>query len=256
MSKIENQSVLTSKFQLPDQSEKEIETKSTVSSTEYMTDSFTKLRTSVKSYGMADEDILQTLTLTNNSEYDITVTNIAETISMAGSYKPNSISIDGEERPDLDLMKGFGLENPIKGSGGTTEITFILTISDKPTSDIVTSLTTITYNVNEREGMIEKSNILELSIVDEKITFTKTSDKSTVARGESLTFVHEIKNEGSTKNTDLFFKDSLPDGVTFDVGSVLVDDVEQASYNPIEGFSLGDLEVGSSIKVQFSVTVN
>lgn len=256
MSKIENESVLTSKFQMPDQTEKEIETKSTVSTTEYITDSFTKMRTSVKSYGMPDEDILQTLTLTNNSEYDITVTDIKETISIAGSYKPGSVSVDGESKPDLDLMKGFALESPIKGSGGTAEITFILTISDTPSSDIVSSLSTITYSINERSDLVEKSNTLELAIVNEKITFTKTSDKSAVIKGEALTFVHEIKNEGNTKNTNLFFKDTLPAGVTFDTGSVLVNDVEQTTYNPVEGFSLDDLEVGSTIKVQFSVTVN
>ncbi len=256
MSKIENQSVLTSSFEMPDQSQKSIETKSTVSTTEYATDSFTKVRTSAKSYGMPDEEIMQTLTLTNNSEYDITVTDIKETISIAGSYKPGSVTVDGEAKPDFDLMKGFALESPIKGSGGTAEITFILTISDAPSSDIVSSLSTVTYNINEREDLVEKSNTLELSIVNEKITFTKTSDKSAVIKGEALTFTHEIKNDGNTKNTKLFFKDTLPAGVTFDEGSVIVNDVVKADFNPVTGFNLEDLEVGATIKVQFSVTVN
>ncbi len=256
MSKIENQSVLTSKYQLPDLSEKELETKSTISSTEYMTDSFKKVRTSAKSYGMADEEIIQTLTLTNDSEYDITVTDIKETISEAGSYKPGSVTVDGVEKPDFDLMAGFALENPITKNGGETVITYVLTISDAPSTDIVNAQSAITYSVNERDDLKENSNTVDISIVTEKLVFTKTSDKSAVIKGETLVFMHEIKNEGTTKNTELFFKDELPAGVTFDAGSVKINEVVNADADPATGFSLGDLDVGATVKVEFSVTVN
>lgn len=255
MAKITNQSTLTSKYKLSDQSEQNNETQSNISSTENMTTSFLKTRESANNFGVPEAEIMQTITLTNNSEYPISDVTVVDTISEGGSFKAGSVIIDDVPKQDMDITAGVQLESDIAPSA-SCKIQYYLVLSDQPTQNEVTATSEVTYTVNEAVGLKERTNETTIGIENEKITIKKTSDKSAVIAGDKILYQHEIKNEGNIDNTDLFFKDTIPAEVTFVEGSVKIDEQPFVDYNPSVGFALNDLAQNQTIIVKFEVTVN
>lgn len=255
MAKITNQSSLTSKYTLPDGGEEVNNIQSNVSQTENMTLSFTKERKSAKDYGFPKDNILQTLTLTNSSDYEITDIRIKDNISADGTFKAGSLKIDETPYPDYDPVTGFTLPNSI-GVSHSSVITYELEIAEEPQSDIINVQSTITYSVNEVDDLVETSNIVEISIKTESITIEKTSTKSVVIKGQTLTFQNVVKNNGNLTNTEVVFKDDIPEGTTFVENSVYIDNENKVGYDPAVGFSLEDLTPGAVVTILFDVTVN
>lgn len=255
MAKIENVSSLTSKYSLPDGSQKENNVKSNTSTTENMTTSFLKVKSAEKNFGVPSDEIKITLKLTNNSEYDVENVQIKDTISQSAVFKPLSLTIDGTPQVDEDPTVGITIPNSITNSGGTAEVAYILFIDAAPREDNVTVSSEITYSVNEVSDLVENSNTVEIQIVQGTVSIVKTASKKAVISGQTVTFDNVITNNGTVKNTDLFFKDELPDGTEFVEGSVKVDDVSMPNYNPNTGFNLDELDVNKSIKVSFDVKV-
>lgn len=255
MAKIENVSSLTSKYSLPDGSQKEIDVKSNVSTTENMTTSFLKEKSAEKNFGIPRDEIKITLKLTNNSEYDVENVKIKDIISRGGSFKPLSLTINGVPFEDENPRIGITLSSPISKLGGTAEIAYILFIDAVPREDNVTLTSEITYSVNEVSNLVENSNTVEIQIIKGAIEIVKTASKNAVISGQIVSFDNVITNNGTVKNTNLFFKDELPEGTEFVENSVKVNDVSMPNYNPNTGFNLEELDVNKSIKVSFDVRV-
>lgn len=254
MGKILNTSQLTSKYILPDQSQHENSIQSNTSSTENMTTSFVKQRTSAKNYGQPKEEILQTLTLTNNSELEISAVLIVDVIGRGATFKEGSLQIDGEAKANLSPIVGFQLPKNLQPND-TVVVTYTIIIADEPTTDLVNLISNITYTAGDVEELKEKSNIVRILISIEGLTITKTADKDAVIKGDKIKFTNVIKNGGNTDNTDIFFKDPLPEGVAFVNGSVIVDGESKPDANPETGFNIKDLQPGDESTVIFEVTV-
>lgn len=255
MSKITNQSEVTSQYTLPDTSTKQSSVQSNVSSTEYMTTSFVKLRSTAKNYGEPDDEIEQTLVLTNNSEFKIFGVNIKENIGPDATFKEGSVTIDGEEQPTLNIVNGFDLPEDIEASE-TKTIKFTIVVNNSLTSDILNMNSTITYSVNEVTDLTENTNVVTIDLTNNIITIKKTSDKTAVISGDTLMFQNVIKNEGKMTNTNVVFKDAIPAGTTFKEGSVKVNEEVKADANPAVGIALEDIAPNAEITVTFEVTIN
>ncbi len=255
MSKITNQSTLTSKYSLPDGSEKENTTLSNVSTTLNMTTEFLKERSSSKDFGLAKDELLQTLVLTNNTEYDIFNVSITDTIGEGATFKQGTVSIDGETKPDLDPTATITLENNISANSSVT-IMYTITIDEAVSVQSVDTISSVTYSINEVTDLTEQSNKVTIAIETENITIKKTSNVTAVISGQTIMFQNVIKNEGDIINTNLFFKDPIPEGTTFVTGSVKVNQEEKADFDPAVGFNLDDLNPNGEITVTFEVKVD
>ena len=55
-----------------------------------------------------------------------------------------------------------------------------------------------------------------------EVSMYKYASSSAVISGDTLTYTIEITNDGTFENTDLVFKDELPEGVSFVEGTVKV----------------------------------
>ena len=108
----------------------------------------------------------------------------------------------------------------------------------------------------KKKYKFENTNTLTIQLENNKIVIEKTSDKSAVISGETLTYTIVIKNEGNMENTNVMFKDELPSSVTFVEDSVKIDDVESPGSDPNTGFELLTLAPERQIKVSFEVTIN
>ena len=254
MSKITNQSTLTSKYKVGG-IEQSIETKSNISTTENMTEAFTKVLSSAVTEAIAKEEIEQTLVLTNTGDITITEISIKNTISAGATFKAGSLTIDDVSQSTFNPVTGYELQKDI-ANGETVTVKYTIVIDDEPTVSEVTDTAEITYTVGEVDNLVENSNTVTIDIKNDVIKIVKTSSASAVIKGQTLTFQNVITNEGDVTNTELVFKDPIPAGTTFVDGSVKIDNVSQPTYNPETGFSLNDLEPNGQIVVTFDVTIN
>lgn len=254
MLKIINKSEATSKYTLPDQSQKEYTVQSNQSETLYMPEAFKKVRTTAKAFGEPKEEIEQTLTLTNDTEYAITDVTIQETIGNGVTFKEGSVTIDGETQVDFDVTTGYQLPNGVP-AGTSVVIKYIVSVDSSPIQTSAELDTLITYTINEQVDLVEHANKITISVAENLITITKTSNKTAVISGDTLLFQNVIENKGAYANTEITFKDILPEGTEFVVGSVKVNEVTQAGSNPTVGFKIDDMEPNDKITVTFEVTV-
>ena len=250
-----NKSTVTGKYVNPDQTETEFTVESNESSTEYMTESFSKVKSSSKNYATKGEELTQTITLTNNSQYPITNIRIKDTLDSDATITAGSVEVDGVAKAEFDPVAGFELEDELAKSAETV-ITYKITINEDAQLEIIHNKATITYDVNEITDLEEDTNTVEIQVVNGKLELIKTSDKSAVISGNTLTFMIEVKNSGNSKATGLTFRDPIPTGTKFVENSVKIDEVVQDSFNPDTGFALSDLDPGQSIKVSFDVMVD
>ncbi len=254
MAKITNQSEVTSKYTLPDQSIHENKVTSNLSTTENLSESFIKQRTSSKEFATPQEEILQTLTLTNQSEYEMTNIFIKEQLEGDATFVDGSVEINDVPYQNFNITIGFTLPDTLP-TNQTQTIKFKIKISDKPEKDVVNMQSQIKYDVNERENIEEYSNAVSVQISTEKLEIVKESTKTIVVAGDTLTFVNTITNTGTLVNTEIKFVDNLPQEVEFINGTVKIDEEVQASFDPTVGFNLKDLNPGDKVVVKFDVKV-
>ncbi len=255
MAKITNQSKLISSYVLPDTTKKTTTIFSNISETENMTTSFLKERTSDKSFIMAGGEVTQNLKLTNNSMYPVSDTHIQDELSAGCTFKAGSLKINGVLQPDLDPVVGFDLTDDIV-SGGECTISYDIEVADAGFPANITTKSTITYSVNELTDFKENSNSVVIEVEKQLLTIVKSVDKEQVKAGDTVTYKHIVTNSGTMKNTDVFFSDALPSGVTFVEGSVMIDGVSDGQLDPNAGFELNDLDVNETTTVTFEATVD
>lgn len=253
MAKINNQSQITSKYQLPDTPAVETTTLSNISSTTNMTTSFLKQQTSPKTQVVRGETITQTLTLTNQSELVVSNIKIKEVISNDGTFKMGSVKINNVGYENFDIITGFTLPESINPNS-STQITFDVVVKEQPVVDVVNMVATISY---EADNLVfeENANVVALDIINQSLSVTKSANKNAVIKGQTITFVNLITNNGTIVNTDVTFKDTLPEGTEFVAGSVKIDNVTQQDLDPTKGFAISDLNPNDEINVSFDVLV-
>lgn len=255
MSKITNKSNITSKYTMPDSTSHTYSAESNVSTSEYMTDAFLKVRSSAKTSGVPTQTISQTLVLTNNSEYEISNIKITDTIGTGATFVDGTLKIDNQTMPTYDPTLSFELGKSLSQNGGTSTITYDIAIDADASVTQLSTISSIRYDVNEMT-FSERSNSVLISIVNEKITIVKSASALAVVSGQTITFTNVITNEGNMTNTNIMFYDPIPEGTTFIQNSVKIDGISKDSFDPQIGFAIDDLGAGQSTTVTFDVSVN
>lgn len=254
MTKIVNKAQISSKYSLPDGSQKNNNIETNEAYTENLTASFVKQRTTTSEYCIPNQEVEQILTLTNNTEQEISNVKIMDTIGSGATFKYGSLTINNVEYPTFEADI-FYLPNTI-ASGESVVISYLITIDDQPPLNTISTISNISYSFVERTSISEFSNRLNLSVINNKISIEKTCNKSAVISGDVITYTNTIQNIGEVENTSIFFKDELMPNMNFIQESVRVDDVIYPDNNPIEGFYINDLKVGEKTIVTFKVKVD
>ena len=250
-----NTAYLTSKVTDQEGNKVEVNNKSNISRSDNVNSDIVITKSAAKNWVIPKEKITLTTTIINNMSTNISDLTIFATISSGAKFVERSIKIGAVDYPDYNIETGFTPPVTIGALGGQMEITYDLEIEEYPVVSNVTSSTTISFTLDGKQYELS-SNILNLEILENEIILLKTADTKIVKTGDILTFTIEISNSGKLKNTELFFTDPIPDGTSFVEGSVRIDDVAHADYNPETGFNLDDLDANKTIKVVFKVQVN
>ena len=250
---IPNQSYTRFTYTLPDGSTQTETRESNIVTTEILTYSFTKVKTSNKTFLQEGDVATQTVTLSNASLINVTNVFFRDTLSGGATYVAGSVVVNGVPQPTFDLITGFALAD--LPPNGVAVISYDIRANNPLTQTPVTNYATISYTAENRD-LSENTNTVELVVVSDSLTIVKSVDKAIAVRGETLHYTSTVTNTGTLLKTNLFFTDPIPAGTTFVVGSVLIDGVQQIAYDPAVGFALANLAVGASTVVEFDVTVN
>lgn len=253
MAKITNQSQIAFACEYPDYSTKQFTVQSNQSETENMSESFTKSRSTNKLFGIPNDEIIQTLILNNTSEYDLQNVTIVDTLDNGLTFKKGSVTVNDQSKPTFDVTKGYTLDDIL--SQEVVVIKYIVVVDEQLSSTSASITSNITYSVNEVDNLSENLPVVSLTLVDNKLTITKTADKQVVMSGDIITYQNVIENTGNCKNTGITFTDAIPTGTTFVQGSVSVNGTNKQTFDPTLGFDLADLDVGDSATIKFSVRV-
>lgn len=254
MAKINNTSTVSYNYTLPDSSVISKTATSNLSSTENMTTSFRKLKLVSKSFAMIGDEVKITLVLTNESEAEIFDVHVLDTVDEKVSFVPGSVTVDDVEYAHFDPEVGFDLPAPIaKGSSST--VVYSVTVDENPDTDACNFISSITYSVNEITDLQEQTNVATFDLIDATISILKSANKKSVVTGDTVVYTNLITNSGSVVHKNVHFSDTLPAGVSFVTGSVKIDGVAEAAYDPVVGFDLGELSISAHTTVEFSVVV-
>lgn len=83
----------------------------------------------------------------------------------------------------------------------------------------------------------------------------KTVDNSFTDIGETLTYTISFGNSGLIESFNTIVTDTIPSGVSFVPGSVIVNSVQSPSFNPQTGIMVGTVDAGTRVTITFNVTV-
>ena len=250
-----NTAFLTSKVSDGSSEPVEISTKSNIHRANNVDNDITIEKTTVKNWVIPKEKITITTTLTNNTNTNLTQLKIKDTLSEGAQFVAGSIMIGSQNYDMYNPIEGFTLPVEIGGFGAEMVITYDIIVDEYSDVNNITNTTNVNLTLDNKTFEIQ-SNELGLKIMDNDVTLFKSADTLAVKSGDTITYTIEISNSGTLTNTNLFFKDPIPDGTAFVENSVKIDSEEQLGYNPSTGFSLKDLGPNETIMVEFKVTVN
>lgn len=215
---------------------------------------FTLKRTGSKNIVMSGDSVNQTLTLTNNSEFEISNIKIRDEIGDGATFVSNSVVIGGIAYAGNNIVNGFTLPHSIT-SGNSETITYTVKIDDDNQNKKMQIYSIVDFTLDGAE-YTENSDTYTLEMADETIVLTKTSTKSAVIKGQTLTFQNVLENKGNLTHRQVKFQDDIPSGTTFVEGSVKVNGEARQNFNPQTGFTLSSLYAGETMKITFDVKVD
>ncbi len=250
---ITNQSKIQYSYTLPDGNVITETRDSNIVTTEVMTYAFTKVKTSNKTFLKEGETATHTVTLTNNSQQNISNIFFTDTLTSGASHVAGSVVVNGTSQPTYDLVAGFNVGD--LNVGANTVVSYLVQANNPATAISATDFATVNYTASGR-SLTENSNPITLALVEDGLTNVKTVDKAVAVQGETLHYTSVIDNTGSLPKTNLIFSDTIPTGTTFVPNSVKINGVQQVGFEPSIGFGLPDLNPGEQVTVEFDVTVN
>ena len=255
---IPNQSNIAFDYVLPDGQTIAANLDSNIVTTEILTYSVPKVKTGDKAFLQEGETSQHTVVITNNSEAQLFNLVLTDTMSNGATYVAGSVVVNGVAQPTYDPIAGFPL--PALAPGQSVTVAYTIQANNPMTQSPVTNYATLAYTVDDpirgNVNFTENTNTVSVQIISNRITNVKSVDKAYAVSGDNLHYTSVITNTGSLLKSNLVFTDPIPAGTTFVNGSVKVNGVAYAIYDPQIGFALPDLPVGAAVTVEFDVTVN
>ena len=166
-------------------------------------------------------------------------------------YIPGSVIAGGIYSPEADPAAGIRLG--ILGVGAAAEISFRVRITSVPPGSILSTLASVSYNVDEHSEITE-SNTENITIVQSGISVSLKVDLYSATPGDNLRYEFTVRNSGNLA-VEALLTDALPADALFIWDSVKLDGVAQKGVRPGEGIPLGTLRAGAVVLVEFLVSI-
>lgn len=84
---------------------------------------------------------------------------------------------------------------------------------------------------------------------------TSSVDKSYVDIGDTLTYTVSFSNTGTLTANNVIFQNTIPNWLSFVSGSVVINNIQQPTYNPQNSINIGDIAINQGNTISFKTKV-
>lgn len=209
-----------------------------------------------KTYATIGDVITYTVEINNIGNVLVSNVEFTDIIPPGATFVTGSVTINGTPQPTYNPNTGFNLGSMIIGA--TISVEFQATVTSLPTPNTIINKANTTFNYlvilpisgsSESNSVTTTVNVTDLSI-------TKSASVDAVKPGDTITYTIEIENIGNISATNIIFTDIIDPSTTFVTGSVIVNSVEEPTFDPNIGFAIPNLNPSDIAIVTFEVTVN
>ncbi|MGL6105485.1 DUF7507 domain-containing protein, partial [Romboutsia sp.] len=221
--------------------------------------SLTNTKSVNKMYGTVGDTLTYTSVIANNGNVNIENTLFTDSVPHHTTFVAGSVKINGTTYANYNPNVGFTVGTITPSSQVT--VTFEVSIDSVPPSGYVTNASIINFQYKIDPNQIYilasvTSNTVTTYINLGNMKVTKVTNRTIVRLTNIITYSFILVNTGNTVLKNLFFKDIVQGESSFNTGSVYINGVNRANYNPNIGFDLNDISVGYETIVSFTVTAN
>ncbi|MGL5152536.1 MAG: DUF7507 domain-containing protein [Clostridium sp.] len=205
-----------------------------------------------------NDTITYKISLTNTGNVNGTDLVLTDVLDPKVTFVPGSLLVNGQ--PFNGNIQG-GINLGILGPNKNTTVVFKV-VATTLTSNTIPNTATLTFNyvVNTQtgQGVSEKStsNTVIAVIRDPQLSIKKYQSKNYATTGDVITYTLVVSGKGNVDSTKVMVYDTLPSGLTFIQGSVMVNGVSLPAQNPTRGIEIGNLDAGAMATVTFKVLAN
>lgn len=208
-----------------------------------------------KTFASVGEAFEYTLLITNTGSLRAETVTINDLLPSGTQLVAGTLTIDG-----VPYAGAFPVTFGPLAAGASATVKFSVKADVVPAINPVTNIARVDYVFLPFPGnpvtSSSDSNRASIYIIDTRVEIKKSVDKAIAVQGETLLYTSVLKNAGNLPIENVQFKDAIPIGTTFLVGSVTIDGVPKPTYNPAVGFSLSDLAPGASVTITFQVKID
>ena len=218
-----------------------------------------------KSSAKVGDKLTYTVTLGNaeGAVYEIENAAMSDVIPVGLDFVDGSVQVDGKTAVYSYDNEIGTLTVPLDKIAPATEkmVTFSVTVNDAAYGKTIYNTAVLSGdNIPDTEG---KDNGVSVGDGKARPSIEKTADKSSASVGDKITYTLTLSNSetATVPVQNAVVSDVLPDGLTFEYGSVMLDGANTSDYTYEQASRLLTVNVGSidpdtSRTVSFVATVN
>lgn len=209
-----------------------------------------------RDYISVGDTINYTIKFTNSSTVDLYDVKISDIISSKTTLVEGSISPSPKSGESLETGISLGKV----AIGKSKNLQFSVTVNDGAEGLIENSSEAsflFTDSQDQEVRLTAVSPAVTITIVNPRLNITKTSDKNYItSEGDEVTYTITIQNSGDVTINDILVVDNIPAGMAYKKKSTLRNNqLPYTSEDPSKGIQIGNLQIGESYDIQFTVIV-
>lgn len=189
--------------------------------------------------------------VTNTSIANLNAAVFSDTVPAGTTLVPNSVFVDGIQRPGADPAVGIPLGSITPSS--TVTVTFQVSVNVLPASGLISNQANVSFTSGTFTGT-GSSNIVTTPVYNPIIGILKTPSETNATVGDTITYSMDVTNTGNLAATVTLF-DSIPTGAEFVPNSVTVGGVPQPGADPTTGINVGVVQPGATVHVIVTLQV-
>lgn len=212
-----------------------------------------------KAYGTVGDILLYTIILENTGSDTAINTLLLDTTPIGTTFNANTVQVNGVTIPGATLYPS-ALDIGTIPVGGTTTVTFKVTVVSIPSNSEVDNNGSLNYNYRDTTTTIPltgNTNTVATTIsVGTLSGITKYVDKGYADCGDTISYTIVLPNSGNVTVTNVIFKDTIPNGTIYIPNSATVDSVSVPfGTTPQTGITVGTIAAGGISTITFQVKV-